>query len=196
MAQRSGVRTLGGMRGRARTALGTFAGAGAAMAVLGLAAGPAWADSASDPRATFHDGNVTTCSDVNLPNDVQAGSNSASSFSDGIVSGTVTNGGQDLQVSVLHGVTVDAVVVKGGNGYNVYTQPKYLPPTLASPQNYISALNNGGNIPTISHWFVCYGGAAQTPVGMVGGILVAGALAGPLAISIRRNNRRRRAAAD
>ena len=107
------------------------------------------------------------------------------------MSGTVTNSGQDLQISVPNGVTVDAVVVKGGNGYNVYSNTTYLPPKLASPQDYVAPLNNGGNIPTISHWFVCYGSAAKTPVGAVGGLLVAGALAVPMAISMRRSGRRR-----
>lgn len=165
--------------------------AGALAAICLLAARPAWADSPSDTRATFHGGNVTTCSSVGFPKDVQAGSDSDKSFSDGIASGTVTNNGQDLQVSIPNGVTIDAIVVKGGNGYNVYSKATSLPPKLVAPQNYVSPLNNGGQIPTISHWFVCYGGGTDTPVGGMGGLLVAGGLAVPLAIAMRRAGRRR-----
>jgi hypothetical protein len=38
----------------------------------------------------------------------------------------------------------------------VYSNPSVLPPNLQPDQHYISPLNNGGNVPTISHWFVCY----------------------------------------
>jgi hypothetical protein len=60
-------------------------------------------------------------------------------------------------VALLNGtVTIDAVVVKGGPAYNVYTNQAFLPPTLPPDQHYISPFNGGGNVPAISHWFVCY----------------------------------------
>jgi hypothetical protein len=48
------------------------------------------------------------------------------------------------------------VVVKGGNGYHVYSNQAVLPPALAPPQHYISPFTGGGNVPAIGHWFVCY----------------------------------------
>ena len=73
--------------------------------------------------------------------------------------GTVHPGqGEEVDVTITGGpgVVVDAVVVKGGNGHNIYSNPAVLPPTLGPPQHYISPFNGGGNVPTISHWFVCY----------------------------------------
>lgn len=128
----------------------------------------AWADSASDPRATAAvSGNVTTCSAVGLSGDTVVGSSSNANAGDANISGTVAanassvqpGSGQEVNIAVTGTpgtVVIDAVVIKGGNGYNTYTNPTYLPPMLQPRQHYIPALNNGGNVPTISHWFVCY----------------------------------------
>jgi hypothetical protein len=62
-------------------------------------------------------------------------------------------------------VVVDAVVVKGGPAYNVYSNPAFLPPTLPPDQHYISPLNGGGNVPDLSHWFICYHRETPPPVG-------------------------------
>ena len=128
--------------------------------------GTASADSASDERATFHDAaNATTCDDVGLGDDTQVGADGNGSASDANVSGVVgtntgpihTGQGEELNVTILgSSVQIDAVVVKGGNGYNVYENQTFLPPTLGPPQHYISPFNNGGNVPSISHWFICY----------------------------------------
>jgi hypothetical protein len=88
-------------------------------------------------------------------------------------------------------VVIDAVVVKGGNGYNTYTDSTYLPPTLQPDQHYIPTLNNGGNVPTISHWFVCYhleSGAMTPEVPMAIMLPLAGAavFAGLIFVSRRR----------
>jgi hypothetical protein len=86
-----------------------------------------------DDRATSHAGNATTCAEANL-------------------AGTIIAHGEDLtvthiDVTVPAGYELTGTVVKGGDGYNVY------PPTaltgLRSPDN------NGGQVPTISHWFAC-----------------------------------------
>jgi hypothetical protein len=116
----------------------------AAVAVVGTAL----ADSPSDPRATFHEGNATTCADVGFPGDTILFVNGANNGSDANVSGTVSGGGTTLNVTNTGGVDIHAIVVKGGNGYNQYSSivPNMIPP-----------LNNGGQIPAISHWFVCYG---------------------------------------
>ena len=131
--------------------------------VTGLSAGAGAAP--SDDRADVHSGNVTTCSGVGFPDSIQVGSGSNQSASDDNVSGVVkvNNGpvkngqGDELDVSLLNGgVVIQAVVVKGGPDANVYTDPQFLPPTLQPDQHYISPLVGAGNVPTISHWFVCY----------------------------------------
>jgi hypothetical protein len=119
--------------------------------------------SPSDPRAQFFSGNVTTCAGAGFPGTIQVGGEGSASGTN--VSGTVgTNSGliqpgvgQEVNVTLLNpAVVVNAVVVKGGPSYNVYSNPAFLPPTLLAPQHYISPLNGGGNVPAISHWFVCY----------------------------------------
>jgi hypothetical protein len=146
----------------------------AAAGLIALSAPSAVADSASDSRATFFDGNATTCADVGFGSDTQLPvSPDDSDHSDAHVSGTVTTNegtiqpgvGQELNLTITGNVLIDAVVVKGGNGYNVYSNPTFLPPQLASPQHYISPLNNGGNVPTISHWYVCYHLGSEESVG-------------------------------
>jgi hypothetical protein len=133
---------------------------GAALAVVGFI-GTAGADLPSDPRAEFVDGaNATTCADVgdSSPNILFTKGNANNS--DANVSGTVT-GGNTLNVTVLNpDVQVNAVVVKGGNGYNVYRGnfPDMIPP-----------FNNGGQLGNISHWFVCYGPAEPPPPPPPGG---------------------------
>jgi LPXTG-motif cell wall-anchored protein len=115
----------------------------------------------SDPRAEFSPGNVTTCGQVGFPGDVQIGAHDSDDAADPFVEGTTTGINPDrLQVvitpaGVAAGVVVNAVVVKGSNGYNLYTAP-FVPPDEAPPQNYISPKNDGGNVANISHWFVCY----------------------------------------
>ena len=119
----------------------------------------------SDPRATFVSGNATLCADVGFPNANQVGAPENNSASDDNVSGTAgpnagtvqPGQGEEVNVTITNPVTaIDAVVVKGGSGYNVYSSPAVLPPTLLAPQHYISPFNGGGNVPDLSHWFICY----------------------------------------
>jgi Domain of unknown function (DUF5979) len=152
------------LRARVAAVCGVAAlAAGMTVALSGVAS----ADSASDPnRATFHDqANATTCSDVGLGDDTQVGAQGNGSASDSNVSGVVktnagpihTGQGEELDVTILGtNVVIDAVVTKGGNGYNVYEDPDFLPPTLQPDQHYIAPFNNGGQVPAMSHWFVCY----------------------------------------
>jgi hypothetical protein len=141
-------------RGRRRV-VQFFAGGllAAALATAGLV-GTAAADLPSDPRAEFNEGNATTCADVgdSSPNILFTNGNGNNANSD--VSGTVT-GGDTLNVTVLNpNIQINAVVVKGGNGYNVYR---------GNFPDMISPLTNGGQLPNISHWFVCYGPAEAPP---------------------------------
>jgi hypothetical protein len=126
---------------------------GGALAVVGFV-GTAGADFPSDDRATFVEGNATTCSDVGFPNDTLLFVNGANNGSDANVSGTVSGGGTLLNVTNTGGVEIHAIVVKGGNGYNVYS---------TNVPNMISPLTNGGQLPSISHWFVCYGPPGPPP---------------------------------
>lgn len=124
----------------------------------------------SDPRAEFVLGNVTTCAQISgVPaGAIRMGASDSSSAGDAFVVGTTGESGTTLNVEITPagtaaGVVIDAVVVKGSNGYNIYRSPN-VPPALPPPQRYISPLNDGGNIPTISHWFVCYH-VTDLPVG-------------------------------
>jgi len=120
---------------------------GAALAVVGFI-GSAGAAQPSDPRAEFFRGNATTCAAVGDSSPEILFTDGNADNSDANVSGTVT-GGNTLNVTVLNPeFVVNAVVVKGADGYNVYRGnfPDMIPP-----------LTNGGPLADISHWFVCYG---------------------------------------
>ena len=134
----------------------------------------------SDPRAEFHLGNATTCADVDFPDSIQVGAAENNPASDPNVAGTVSPNsgsiqpgqGEEVNVTIIPpgtGVVIDAVMVKGGNGYNVYLDPDFLPPTLPPPQHYISPLNgptgSTGQVPDVSHWFICYHLATPPPAG-------------------------------
>lgn len=54
-----------------------------------------------------------------------------------------------------------AVIVKGGPAYDVYD---YTGKNITSDGGLNSPLNGGGNVPTISHYVVCYGPAPVPPV--------------------------------
>ena len=129
----------------------------------------------SDPRARFVPGNVSKCADAGFPNTIQFGSPKNTSVIGPLLTGTVgpnagavqTGKGQELNITIHTAgtVVIEAVIVKGSDGYNVYSDPAVLPPQLEPPQHYISPINNGGNVPDISHWFVCYHLATPPPAG-------------------------------
>jgi hypothetical protein len=122
--------------------------------------GTAVADGPSDPRATFHEGNATTCAQVGFP-----GSEILGSGGQPQANGTVTSvdssivvtvsahagGGQELNVVLdpSSGLVIDTIIVKGGNAYNQY--PGTVLDHLIAP--FVGATNNVGDI---SHWFLCY----------------------------------------
>jgi hypothetical protein len=136
--------------------------------VLGFASLPAQADSssASDPRAVFYgEANATTCADV-WSEGTWVGSGTATDASDAYVTGDVhDDDDRYLDVTAAPGVVVEAIVVKGGSGFNLYL-PGFLGLSAAGPwTELISPLNGGGNIPSISHWFACYRVDAVCPDG-------------------------------
>lgn len=112
---------------------------------------------------------MSTCAAAGFPGTLQlTGTGSAS---DSRVTGTVSANtgpidpghGQVLNATIAASSTVVAVIVKGADGYNVYSRADVLPPALGAPQNYVSPFNDGGHIPDISHWLVCYTFTPPTP---------------------------------
>jgi hypothetical protein len=61
--------------------------------------------------------------------------------------------GQYLAWSAPANVHVKAVLVKGGDDNNLYS---YNPPALSGDAGLASPLNNGGQLPGISHFVICY----------------------------------------
>ena len=83
-------------------------------------------------------GNVTTCGTAGFASDVQIGPGTNVSASDANVAGTVLlnagtiqpGQGQEVNIAITGaGVMIDAVVVKGGSAYNVYSNGTVVPPT-------------------------------------------------------------------
>ena len=116
--------------------------------------------SASDPRAAFNSGNAVTCAQVGFAGANQLGAQGNATASDGNVTGTPAPNagsiqpgtGEELNVTLLNpNAVIDAVVVKGGNGYNVYSNATFLPPTL--PPHCSTA----GPRPTRCRWRTLFG---------------------------------------
>ena len=162
-------------RTKALVAAGAIALASGAV-VLGTAL-PGGASSPSDVRADFNSGNAVDCGDVGFGEATTAFANGDDDINvDGIV-GTASGTTANIATPLPDDIVIVAVVMKGGPAYNVYTADSgdglanYTPlgveaentDGLPSPQNYISPLNNGGNIPAISHWFICYTGGETPP---------------------------------
>ena len=75
-------------------------------------AGPASADSPSDPRAQFSPGNATTCADIGL-------GSSTETTGDANVQATVSAHqpeGEELNVVLGPNVVIDGILVKGATG--------------------------------------------------------------------------------
>lgn len=111
---------------------------------------------AGDARATCVEGNATTCTGgqnpANLPSSFTLFSNPPNTNgnnADANISGATSGGGTLLNLTILNpNVQIVGIVVKGGNDYNLYT---------SNVSNMHAPLVGGpGNIPVISHWFVCY----------------------------------------
>ena len=114
-----------------------------------------------DARATSVSGNAVTCADVGFPNDTLFGaSNSSGNSGSGFA---VTSDGQNLTVSAIPAnTTIDVLIVKGGDAYNVYPSGTFT--TLPATGLHAPLVGNPPkNIPTISHWFLCYGPSQPQP---------------------------------
>lgn len=132
---------------------------GVALAVPAIASAASKVDnwSPSDTRAVAVGGNVVNCGQIGLGGSTTLFASGATPINSGDVSSTITGGGALVNVTLAAGsaTVIDAIVVKGGPAHNVYSDPSVLPPVLNGGQAYKSPLNNGGNVPTISHWFLC-----------------------------------------
>ncbi|MFC4000386.1 hypothetical protein ACFS2C_21920 [Prauserella oleivorans] len=118
----------------------------------GLLAGPVAVAAATgageDPRAEIHVGNVTTCADAGLDG-VQLKGDTDFDYA-------LSDQQKHLAItSVTEGVTVTGIVVKGGPDANIYVPGERGLPEQPVWKKLRSPLNGGGQIPTISHWFVC-----------------------------------------
>lgn len=135
------------MRYTPRTMLATVtAGAAVALGAGLFGAGAAYA-TYDDPRATPNDGNAVTCEDAGLEGVDVTGLLT--------VEGGVPDVDQYLTVTAVEaGTVVTGIVVKGGNGYNVYVPGEGL--ELLPPwEDLQSPLNGGHQVPQISHWYAC-----------------------------------------
>ncbi|TKG58709.1 hypothetical protein FCN18_37605 [Prauserella endophytica] len=118
----------------------------------GLLVGSAVSASATaheDPRAEIGEGNATTCEHAGLDGDL---------IDKGVLTyeGGKHNVDQYVTITDVPGnVTVTGIVVKGGDRHNVYEPGKRGLPTTPPWTDLRSPLNKGGNIPAISHWYVC-----------------------------------------
>lgn len=140
----------------------------AAPLAVGLAFAGATAAHATyenDPRAFLHvsGDNAKTCEDASLGGELIAevdgeGGDDTSNF---VVSPEENEGGelnedQYLTLTAKPGVTVTGIVVKGGNGFNVYVPgEKDLEENPGPWEELHAPPNDGGNIPQISHWYAC-----------------------------------------
>jgi hypothetical protein len=117
----------------------------------------------SDPRAECVQGNFPFSGNANNPEPDNCATRWPGSTQfvvdppvdatsdDGAVTGDVSADGKLLNVTANGATVVLGVVVKGGNNFNAYTVVgNAIPPDMKSP------LNNGGQLPTISHYTICY----------------------------------------
>jgi hypothetical protein len=98
--------------------------------------------------------NATTCQQAGLDGSKLLGADKWNEASSSQIVAT-TKDQKYLSYTIIGtGVHISGVVVKGGNGYNIYrSQTK----NLRAPDN------KGGNVPNLSHWFICGTTSTQPP---------------------------------
>lgn len=112
--------------------------------VSGLGSGTSGAD------GTLYQGNVTTCADVGMGEYLDSGllEGTDGEYSNAYFSWTISGGNTTIDITdTVYNVIIQAVVVKAGNAYYVYSP---LEPGMTGP------LTGRGVTPRISHWFVCF----------------------------------------
>lgn len=88
-----------------------------------------------------------SCLALGFPDAMELNRSPAANASDAYVSGTLVGGGLYLDITAGGNVNVLGAVIKGGPDANLY---------WGDLEGLHSPLNNGGNIPAISHWTICY----------------------------------------
>ncbi|WP_340687147.1 LPXTG cell wall anchor domain-containing protein [Amycolatopsis coloradensis] len=119
----------------------------AAVALVGTA-GTALATRSDDRATQVVKDNATTCEGAKVPGKVLPTSDLT------FTGGTQQDKYLDI-TAVAKGVTVTAIVVKGGHGYNVYVPGEKGLPENPPWTQLRSPLNKGDQQAQISHWFVC-----------------------------------------
>lgn len=112
--------------------------------VSGLGSGTSGAD------GTLYQGNVTTCADIGMGEYLDSGllEGTDGEYSNAYFSWTISGGNTTIDITdTVYNVIIQAVVVKAGNAYYVYSSPE---PGMTGP------LTGRGVTPRISHWFVCF----------------------------------------
>jgi len=128
---------------------------------IGLSLGAATAAHAAetdDPRATAYDGNAKTCADAGLSGDRIVQVDGENDYGTDLITyqGGALNGDQYLDITAVDdGVEVTGIVVKGSNGYNVYVPGAKDLGETPPWEDLRSPLTDSGNVPQISHWYVC-----------------------------------------
>lgn len=111
------------------------------------------------PTPTTVAGNPNTCAEAGLSGTILFGDGDPSYPPPG-VAGSATAGGvgqTTLSVMINAGFTASGIVVKGAPMANIYTGPFVGPITIEG----MTAPENNGMFPAISHWFVC---GTTTPI--------------------------------
>lgn len=116
----------------------------------------AQATETDDPRANTFPGNASTCADAGLAGekvafwDPDEGQDTeAIEFTGGTPDSDTA-----LTITKADGLDVTGIVVKGGDGYNVYEPGERGLEADPPWENLVAPLKNG-ELPEISHWFVC-----------------------------------------
>lgn len=71
---------------------------------------------------------------------------------EGGIAATISPDGKYLSWTAGPEYLVQAVLIKGGTGQHIYSYGG----TSSGDAGLVSPLNNAGNVPTISHWILCY----------------------------------------
>lgn len=119
------------------------------------AAAPA---TSGDPRATAFSGNVSTCGGAGISGTIVIGSASGSGAQNNFIE--VASDGTYLDMRMQTGGTLSGAVVVGVSGYNVYTGRLFV---NASAEDLHAPLAAPGDVPPISHWFMCSTEEAAAP---------------------------------
>ena len=111
---------------------------------------------------TAYSGNVTTCAQIGMSDATQIGGGTGSYTAGGW---DIASDGTNLTVNaVAEGQQIDALVVKGGDGYNIYDASFFAANELPVGDIHAPLVGNPPkNVPTISHWFACTGPADENP---------------------------------